>query len=370
MRVFILFLIVFDLAIPPLKFLGSAFVAIFLMLPELRRRICINKFIFNLSILRYPIFILVMVLFFSIISTIFSSTNEMVFVFSICKSVVIFLACILYVSIFEINNLKYDLVNIFFINSVVCFIAGSNDFLLNLVYTFKPDDALMSWIPYRNSFLAGSGFFGISTAYGLVFFLIAYILKTSKQPLYFYLKIIVIILAGVIAGRIAMLGLVFGCFLFLSDFKKLLIFSIFLIVSIYIFLSIDTLSAYSGWLFEFMNNDGASTESTDILMSMYETPMSSSQFLFGDGLYDNYYMGVDAGYLRHLYFGGIVLVLLAIAYPFTFALSNKNLLFLFFIVPICLIFHLKGAFIFHSRIGMPVLFMLSVIFRSNKVVRS
>ncbi|GHW58037.1 hypothetical protein VCSRO197_2723 [Vibrio cholerae] len=369
MRLFILFLIIFDIAFPPVKVIGSAAFALVAMVPMLCSQ-SVSQQLFNyLKTLRLPLLIVFLVIFFSLFRTLTSTELELTFILSICKTLIIFLSCLLFISIFDTRRLAYDVIDIFFINSIICFIAGSIPPLLDLVYIFKPDDALLSWIPYRNAFLAGSGFFGISTAYGLVFFLIFYLINEEKQPLMFYLKSIIIILAGVIAGRTAMLGLVFGGILFVFDIKKMFAFVIIIIITIYLLLSVDTLSIYAHWVFEFINSEGGETDSTNILFSMYDSKVTVSQFFFGDGLYDNYYMNVDAGYLRHLYFGGVILVLLSLAFPISLALSSKSRLFMLCIVPMCLLYHFKGAFIFHSRIGMPTLFMLCIILQQKNNVR-
>ncbi|MDO2947928.1 hypothetical protein M8828_05730 [Aeromonas simiae] len=364
-RFIILFLIIFDIAFPPVKAVGSAVFALVAMAPMLYSYNVSQKLFNYVKILQLPLLIVFSVILFSLFITIISTELELTFTLSICKTLIILFSCLLYISVFETNRLSHDLINVFFVNAVICFVAGSVPSLLEFVYIFKPDNSLLSWIPYRNAFLAGSGFFGISTAYGLVFFLICYLIKEEKQPLMFYLKSLTIILAGVIAGRTAMLGLAFGGLLFLLDIKKMIAFLIVIIISIGLFLSIDALSIYSHWVFELINSEGGGTESTNILFSMYDSEFSTSQLLVGDGLYDNYYMNVDAGYLRHLYFGGIFLVILSIFFPIALALSSKNRLFMLFIVPICLLYHFKGAFIFHSRIGMPTLFMLCIIFQQN-----
>lgn len=371
-----LFLILFDLAIPPVKFLGGAPFAFLLMLfPLVTQAYGFNKFFGIAFEYRYVGAIFVSIMLWSLIRTIFSVDVQVEFFLSIGKTFVIFISCALYLSIYGVHDLDRKIINLYFLNAIICLVAGSNEVLLEMVYLFKPEGSLRSWLVYRNSFLSGVGYFGIATGYSIVIVFMTHLIITKKQNLLFYLKFSLILLVGVLAARTTFIGITFA--LLYTLFKRPshgIFFVVVLLLMILIIFNVEALSIYSDWIFELFvtnSNNLYETSSTNHLLSMYKLPENFMSILFGDGLYvaenGGYYMHSDVGYVRHMFFGGVVLVFLMLIFIFTLGIQSRSLFFMFVICPLCIVFHLKGAFILHNRIGMSLLFFLSFWFYRNSL---
>lgn len=368
-----LFLLVFDLAIPPVQFIGSAPFSLFISLgvcffcgkrvgnwPELKK-FFLPFFIF------YFLFI-----FFIAIRIIFS--GEINYLLSILKSLLIFSATVIYLFVFGCERANNKLINIFFANGVICLIAGSIPTVLDWVYMFKVGVREVEYIPYRNAFLAGSGYFGMASAYALIILLCSHKLVQDGISPSFLIKFLVILIAGVLAGRTAFIAILISYLYIMSKSVKYSLWGIgIIILLIGIVLSIDALSVYSEWIFEFVSINGDSislsnTSSTDALKKMYFMPTNDWTWVWGDGRYvdgEGYYMNTDAGYMRNLFFGGLPFVFLVIAYTFMFAIKSKNYFFIYFILPLLFSLHYKGVFILNNPAGVAVLAILTYWFNQE-----
>ncbi|MEH8221900.1 hypothetical protein Q7I19_12820 [Aeromonas veronii] len=286
------------------------------------------------------------------------------------------MAAIFYLAAFGGERINDRLINIFFMNGVICLVAGSIPSVLEMVYLFKSGVPEPGFIPYRDAFLAGSGYFGMASIYAVIILLCAHKLVNDGLSLSFAIKFMVIVVVGVLAGRTAFVGIVISFIYIASQSVKYSIIGFLLVASIVaIILSVDALSVYSGWIFEFISLDGGTfslsrTSSTDELNAMYFMPDDSTTWLWGDGRYvdgEGYYMNTDAGYMRNLFFGGLPFVITVIVYACLFAFKSKSFFFTFYILPLVLALHYKGAFILNNPAGVPVLTLLAFWFYHQSV---
>lgn len=216
----------------------------------------------------------------------------------------------------------------------------------------------------RGLAIAGSGFFSLSSAYGLIFVL--YFTKYNTLFKNYILKWIMffVLLSGTFfAGRTGFVGLIFIPLL-LMDYRKikkknlkhffivviLMICILLILVKLPITKKIQQLFSYAFEMFiKFFNGNGLQTSSTDKLLEMYNgTEMHGKTLIIGDGIYTesdgSYYKNVDIGYYRKfLYFGGIGLIFSLILEYYLLTNSTRKeriVLMLFFMV-----LELKGEII-------------------------
>lgn len=365
-----LFLLVFDLAIPPVQFIGSAPFSLLISLGVLiiGRRHIGNSLELTKFFAPFYAFYFVF-LFYIALRIVFS--GEINYLLSTFKSLLIFSAAVLYLFVFGCERINDKLINIFFANGVICLIAGSIPVVLDWVYLFKVGVREVEHIPYRNAFLAGSGYFGMASAYALIILLCAHKLVRNGVSPSFIIKFIIILIAGVLAGRTAFVAILISfAYIMSKSVKYSILGGGIIILLVCIVLSVDMLSVYSEWIFEFVSINGdsislSSTSSTDALKQMYFIPTNDSTWIWGDGRYidgDGYYMNTDAGYMRNLFFGGLPFVFLIVLYTFVFAIKSKSNFFLLFILPLLFALHYKGVFILNNPAGVAVLALLAYWF--------
>ncbi|MBL0578953.1 hypothetical protein JD491_15225 [Aeromonas caviae] len=361
-----LFLLVFDLAIPPIKIIGSAPFSIIISFSVLLMKKS-DDIVNAVKRFSVPFFTVYFIVLFFVAFRIFFS-GEQNYLLSIFKSFLIFFSAISYLAAFGGERINDKLINIFFVNGVICLVAGSIPSVLELVYLFKSGLPVPGFIPYRDAFLAGSGYFGISSIYAIIILFCAHKLINEGLSFSFAIKFMVILVAGVLAGRTAFVGIIISLIYIASKSIKYSVIGFFMITCIVvIILSVDAFSVYSSWIFEFVSFNGDSvslsrTSSTDELNTMYFMPNDGTTWLWGDGRYvdgEGYYMGTDAGYMRNLFFGGLPFVMAAIVYACLFAFKSKSFFFTFYVLPLVFALHYKGAFILNNPAGVPVLTLLS-----------
>ncbi|NOJ06587.1 hypothetical protein F0236_23100, partial [Vibrio splendidus] len=159
-----LFLLVFDLSIPPIKSIGSAPLSIIISLLSL---VMFNKgkskevLVDSFNIIGIYFLILVYV----VIRLLASDTEEPSFLMSSLKSSVILIATLLFIYVFQSELTIKNVINIFFFNALFCLIAGVVPPLLDLAVLVKHGYHEVGFITYRSAFLSGSSAFGIAAPY-------------------------------------------------------------------------------------------------------------------------------------------------------------------------------------------------------------
>ena len=154
--------------------------------------------------------------------------------------------------------------------------------------------------------------------------------NTYKKKVIYYISIILICFAGILSARTFFLILLLSyCYLIYLHYKRSGLKSVIYmnvalagIVSLIILCTIPLSdSEYANtfnWAFEWYNNLSETgelrTASSDTLSTMYIFPNSIKTWLFGDGKFSlpngSFYMHTDVGYLRNLFYGGILGTLL------------------------------------------------------------
>ncbi|MFD1166483.1 hypothetical protein ACFQ2C_12790 [Sphingobacterium daejeonense] len=174
----------------------------------------------------------------------------------------------------------------------------------------------------------GSGFFLGVLKYGVVFFMLIifpYIFSLKSKYLYIF-SLVLVTIAGVMTGRTFFVAILMGIVLFsLIDWKnsfkfifKILPLSLIIgfgIITISDFLiEGDRLENISNYVLEiFINYEETgtlSTSSSDATKDMYIFPTNDKTWLLGDGRMmmndGSYYMGSDVGYVRLIFYFGII----------------------------------------------------------------
>lgn len=162
----------------------------------------------------------------------------------------------------------------------------------------------------RNNYFNG----GVTNGMGIIlaFYLISK--KKIKQNLGL-VTIFVMTIIGLFIARTTIVGLLLGGCLYLLTLKrktyliKMLISVSFLMIMVYVSGILDGLNTSHAFeLFEYYDNLDE-VETLNKMNSMYDRDMSFTTFLFGDGLSKDgefYYMHTDVGYLRNIFYFGIM----------------------------------------------------------------
>ncbi|MBJ2126445.1 hypothetical protein [Flavobacterium sp. IB48] len=205
---------------------------------------------------------------------------------------------------------------------------------------------------------------GIICGYTLILipFLIPYC-KNKAQLRLLSFSFLLILLLGMMMSRTTMLGgavaliLLFlpsrfglNCSAKIRSFLSYFIIIPILIVPLFFVIDqkvIDTLKVASEFGFEmfynYLDDGNITTDSTEQMKEMYKLPESTITYLLGDGKFYNnqmndaegYYMGTDIGFLRLLYYFGIVgsllffLLQFMVLYKCAISFTNKRIKFLF-----------------------------------------
>ncbi|WP_272661120.1 hypothetical protein [Providencia sp. PROV163] len=163
---------------------------------------------------------------------------------------------------------------------------------------------------YRVYIFTSMAFFQLSLFFGFVFnfFLNLYLeKKVNLTPL------LLCFVCGMISGRSFLLFAAIS--IFISGFNlKLIIASLIAAISIY-FIAVnfqDNIYIYHALepIINYINDKGLQSSSSDNLINNMLIFPSDKQILVGDGIYTNddksYYMHTDSGYLRQIFYGGIL----------------------------------------------------------------
>ena len=264
------------------------------------------------------------------------------------------------------------------------------DILLSLVYYSEGKGLIIASLEQGNRFIGfGTQFFGAGIIYAFTVILLAFRLSQQYIVRYFIRDLILLILislVGLLLARTILVGLMIGLILFcyqryfrnyyqLALFCFLLVPGILLLLLIFIYLAINNLLGIDllhSKLFYFaaeifinlFSGSGLETESTDILLEMYQVlPTSLTTWLIGDGLYlaqnsidGLYYMGIDVGYLRIIFAVGIIGLILNLSVPSylsakLMALNQKRALLYFALLMLYFILLIKGMVSFIALLG-------------------
>lgn len=374
--IFILFLLIFDLSIPPFRKLGSAWIALLIITLLISyNQIEIKKYIYKY---RYLFLLYIFSLCYSIFIILINGAEEPSYIWSFLKSSVVMLGSVLFIANYNERDISKLVLITFIINSLICLIVGSNEYLLPYIQYFKYSGKEMAdYILYRVSSLSGSGYFGISAPYTLMIaFFGFYISKLDKLSPLWLLSFISLCLAGVLSGRTAFIGIAFSVLIIvIFNFKRSIpILCLILITIAFVYMS-EYFILYRDWLFRFfieiMPSSGVESSALSFVDGMLFTP-GFGTILLGDGHYvtpdGRYYGHTDLGYMRFLLFGGIPFTFLSLFFVFVLSLISRDVIYFFIIGLIIFILHFKGVVIFNNAAVTSTAILLSYKFYYKKGV--
>lgn len=334
-------------------------------------------------------------LLFSLINKTFDISYFMTLSMQFIKIIIIFMV----VSCFnvkgkEIEHYEKMFVKLFVIQSVIELAAFMNSKLAGIMLYFNHAYLIAeNYGGMRGLALCGATGWALAVLYAITF--LFYTKNRIVENTHFSIKDVIIglvlFLGVMFAGRSAYLGIIISIIYFLLYTNKkqrkfliifkfviyLLVVFVFFVAIVYIFAA-EKLTIFIDkvlpWAFEFFykkqSSGKLSTTSTNILINMWKKAafITERTFIIGDGFFTDpntgkYYQKVDIGYLRNLFYWGIIgTSLLYISYIFVFIpkylRSNNNIrLFIFAILLTVFILELKAMAVFSSHLCTTMLFV-------------
>lgn len=230
---------------------------------------------------------------------------------------------------------------IFVIQSIVQILAFLSPQVASVVHIFYTEKAFQrlyeGYGGIRGLALTGSPGWGLSVGYGFafLFYVKAYVVRRKINFLTVFFGLLLV--AGTIfAGRSGFIGAILGIFLYLTSSDNFVIKIRNLFYGLFLFFSVVFLIYISfpgfvsllqervfPFVFEFIykyeSTGKFQTNSTNILMRMWDIEISDMKFLIGTGWFTDpdtgsYYMHTDVGYIRNILFGGVVWVVFLFFY--------------------------------------------------------
>lgn len=311
-------------------------------------------------------------LIFILIRLLFNQGDNFLFLLSWLKAFFVFLSLLLTFLVFfnrafeegRVGSYVIPFVVLsYFLNAVINYVAGSLPGYFGFLSHFRGEllTESVGKNPYRNSFISGSGFFSIGTAYGLFFLLYALFLSRERAFKIFYVLILPFIgAAGFVAARTSFVAIFFGL-LYLSKSRFFVfLWMIMLGGGTMFFLSLlPALSPYVDWMLSFF--DIRNDASGKILFGdMYFWP-GMKIFLFGMGVVnDGTFPYTDSGYMQDILFGGVFFLLIKLSFVLVmfFRFFNSFPLYIMLFCGSVLAFHLKGLFVYNNAQGMAILYVV------------
>lgn len=318
----------------------------------------------------------------SFISILANGTKDLYFISVIISQLNVLLSSIfiIYILYFKFKFSSFDLINLIIF---VIFLFNLSAIILYKFPSIK--DLLFSMTvretPYEAEFIAnatfrfvgfGPHFFGAGVINGLGLILISFILKNKKVNLvatiYYLILFIVILFAGSIASRTTIIGFLISI---LNYILKVNIFrwkNIPFIIGLGLFIffimnfintNVDSneLTGLTKFGFEYYYNfketGQFTTSSTENLKEMIKMPSSFLTYILGDGYFTDpntsfFYKGIDIGYLRLIYYSGIIGLLFMIL--FYSNLINSSVMKYFFGPDFCYLILLYLAIVYFKGV--------------------
>lgn len=344
---------------------------------------CIKNNKYLLSRLKKIIQALIPIPVIALFSLLINSSGDFEFVKYFVSIILIFFA-----SYFVIINLKknkiynlFDLINFFsyvvfaqLIISIVAFLfPGIKEFLMSVQVWDGDEQWLGETVSVRLVGL-GASFFGAGITNSFCLLLITYEMLHKKLSKYEIIKelllFLFILLFGIFMARTTVIGLFLSLFLIVVTKRKyivnkwtavfptlLIIIPLFYIIYTKYVLNNPTMELLVDQGYEMIINtiegDDFSSKSTNRLVEMYESyPSRIWTYLFGDGYYTDpidgmYYMHIDIGYFRLIYYFGIIglFFFLRFQYKVTCLACSSFLMSKQMLISLCALFlllNLKG----------------------------
>jgi hypothetical protein len=366
-----LFLVAFDPQVPfAPNGIGFTFVTTLVLVPfvflKLSNDVC-GKDCFLVKKTVPFIVLFLLAVFFIFFRLIINGGDNIEFVLSWGKAFFVFLSCFFVFLLFYLNRSAsifiIDLFVVYGFNSIINFVVGSypENFQFLDAFRSKLISDNLGANPYRNSFISGSGYYSIGTAYGLMVLLFSFYIGRSRSKnlimgFFFALSAI----SGFVAARTAFFAMGPALFyLFKARFFNFLWLSSLGSVLLFFLIRLPAFQPYINWMLSFFELSG--DRSADYLINyMYFWP-GDSVALFGLGsVNDGRFTYTDAGYMQDILFGGVFFLLIKMSFVFYFAYSflSRYPLFVFFVIFSVLAFHFKGLFLYNNAQGMAAFYFI------------
>lgn len=349
----------------------------------------------------------------SMVSLAINSTRDIKFISYVFSSLAIIFASYFVIKI--LKKMKYELsfesigrliINVIFIQSIIAFsmflIPELKEFLLGLEkLTADQYERVNALFEFRIFGLGASKTFmaGIYNGFGLMLMAIFFrMYKFSfKQLFIFSFKFLLIFLVGMMMARTTLVGalLAISIILMPKDFKatismvkkRFLFITLAFIVPIVIILLLMNFSSTFAMTFgraieygfemfvNYFAYGSFETDSTNELKTLYVFPTEIKTYIIGDGYWAHptdigqYYMNTDVGYLRLIYYFGIVGLLTYLSmqmYLIVRAYKSFNIgaeIYLF-VVAYLLVLNLKG---FTDLLFIHILFVMAYLLNKDTV---
>ena len=367
----------------------------------------INKYMMRFSILLISVGIVAMV------TLVINSTRDIKFISYVFSALAIIFASYFVIKI--LKKMKYELsfesighliINVIFIQSIIALsmflIPELKEFLLGLEkITADQYKRVIGLSEFRIYGLGASKTFiaGIYNGFGLILMAVFFRMYkfSSKQLFVFSFKFLLIFLVGMMMARTTLVGVLLAISIVLmpKDFKAtismakkrfLFIFLAFIVPVVIILLLMNFSTSFSmtfgraiEYGFEMFVNYFAygsfETDSTNELKTLYVFPTEIKTYIIGDGYFAHptdigqYYMNTDVGYLRLIYYFGMVGLLTYLAMQMylivrayrSFKIGAEIYLF---IVAYLLILNLKG---FTDLLFIHILFLMAYLLNKKTI---
>lgn len=372
MKYFLLFLIVFDPQIPYL-INGIGFSAVVFPILFFSALIKNRFFILNSKVFVYAInfnFLYFLLFFYSIIVLVVTG-KDFDYLLGVIKAFIVFCAVVSYLIYFRP---KFDdeffskLLFIYCLNAIFNFAAGTfpEYFAWAEVFRGHSISDSLGENPYRDSFISGSGYFSIGTAYGLFFLSYIFFIFNKKLGLLKNLGILLVIFAGFFGARTSIfaVGAGFGYLMWRLQVKKI---AFLVVVGMLFFVFVmnyyDFIEKYKTWLLSIF--DGKDEASVDNLMNeMFFWPGEKIFFLGSGGVNDGNFAYTDSGFMQDILFGGVFYMLLKFAFPLYFSIRffRNEPIFVMFFLSVAVAFQIKGPFFVNNAQGMAIFYLMYFFF--------
>lgn len=352
----------------------------------------VNSFFSHKNVLVFYLISCVLALWIFLVQIIHSTFDYSFLVTYINFNISIFIGMIL-VSYFDLYDKKSELLNYiiiaFIIQTVIQWICYFSPSIYKVTSIFRTESMKKHYITYtgvRGLAISGSGFFGLSSSYGLIYILYFDKMNTLfKNDIKKFICYLFLITGTFFSGRTGYIGLFIGImYFFICSFrfkisKKSAIYYIvvFICCIIGIVLLKEKMVHVYNYTFELFisifKRGTFSISSMQSLQKMYSVKIKESTLLFGDGIYEvvengitKYYMNTDVGYLRKLFYFGLPGIIVMCFQQITILSSKvKNNIFLFIILYI-LVLEFKGEVLSFLIIFQSILIVYSNSYECSK----
>lgn len=366
-----LFLAAFDLQIPFLpNGVGFSLLVSLFLLPFFVVKLTLDSSYYGKCFLRKasPVFFIFFCSFFFIVlRVLLSGVEDAYFLLSWIKAFFVFTSCLFVFFLFYLERgasvFIGALLVVYVLNALVNFVVGTYPGFFGFLDVFRSGSISdqLGVNPYRNSFLSGSGYYSIGTAYGLMVLLFVFhFVLSGSRGLVFIFSIVLSAVSGFVAARTAFFAMALAL-LYVFKLRALYFLLFFAVGSffLFLFLTIPAFDPYKGWMMSFFLLSGDSS-AAHLINDMYFWP-GDFVFLMGSGVVnDGTFPYTDAGYMQDIVFGGIAFLLLKLSFLFFFGscFFKKYPLFTSLVLLSILVFHFKGLFVYNNAQGMAALYFI------------